>query len=32
VYSKRFMAADQVGLMRELGFAQFGLVGHDRGA
>jgi haloacetate dehalogenase len=32
VYSKRFMARDQVGLMRELGFGQFGLVGHDRGA
>jgi haloacetate dehalogenase len=32
VYSKRSMAGDQVGLMRRLGFAQFGLVGHDRGA
>ncbi len=32
VYSKRLMAQDQVGLMRELGFSQFGLVGHDRGA
>jgi haloacetate dehalogenase len=32
VYSKRLMARDQVGLMRVLGFAQFGLVGHDRGA
>jgi pimeloyl-ACP methyl ester carboxylesterase len=32
VYSKRWMARDQVGLMRQLGFAQFGLVGHDRGA
>ena len=32
VYSKRFMARDQVGLMRELGFGWFGLVGHDRGA
>jgi haloacetate dehalogenase len=32
VYSKRFMARDQVGLMRELGFGRFGLVGHDRGA
>jgi len=32
VYSKRSMARDQVGLMRQLGFAQFGLVGHDRGA
>jgi haloacetate dehalogenase len=31
VYSKRFMARDQVGLMRELGFGRFGLVGHDRG-
>jgi haloacetate dehalogenase len=31
-YSKRSMALDQVGLMRQLGFAQFGLVGHDRGA
>jgi len=32
VYSKRFMARDQVRLMRQLGFAQFQLVGHDRGA
>jgi pimeloyl-ACP methyl ester carboxylesterase len=32
VYSKRSMARDQAGLMRQLGFAQFGLVGHDRGA
>src|ERR1700691_5610984 len=32
VYSKRSMARDQVGLMRQLGFAQFGLAGHDRGA
>src|SRR3984885_12386881 len=32
VYSKRSMARDQLGLMRQLGFAQFGLVGHDRGA
>ena len=32
VYSKRSMARDQVGLMRELGFGQFQLVGHDRGA
>jgi haloacetate dehalogenase len=32
VYSKRLMARDQVGLMRELGFARFALVGHDRGA
>jgi haloacetate dehalogenase len=26
------MAHDQLGLMRQLGFAEFGLVGHDRGA
>jgi haloacetate dehalogenase len=32
VYSKRSMARDQVGLMRQLGFGQFELVGHDRGA
>lgn len=32
VYSKRSMARDQVGLMRHLGFTQFQLVGHDRGA
>jgi haloacetate dehalogenase len=32
VYSKRAMARDQVGLMRQLGFARFQLVGHDRGA
>ena len=32
VYSKCSMARDQAGLMRQLGFAQFGLVGHDRGA
>jgi haloacetate dehalogenase len=32
VYSKRSMARDQVGLMRQLGFGQFALVGHDRGA
>jgi haloacetate dehalogenase len=32
VYSKRLMASDQVGLMRELGFARFALAGHDRGA
>jgi haloacetate dehalogenase len=32
VYSKRFMARDQVGLMRRLGFGPFQLVGHDRGA
>jgi haloacetate dehalogenase len=31
-YSKRAMAADQVGLMRELGFGTFAVVGHDRGA
>jgi haloacetate dehalogenase len=32
VYAKRSMAADQVGLMRQLGFSQFQLAGHDRGA
>jgi haloacetate dehalogenase len=32
VYSKRSMARDQVGLMRQLGFDRFQLVGHDRGA
>ncbi|MGD0066526.1 MAG: alpha/beta hydrolase [Streptosporangiaceae bacterium] len=32
VYSKRFMAGDQAGLMRQLGFGQFQLVAHDRGA
>src|SRR6516225_367673 len=32
VYAKRAMARDQAGLMRQLGFAQFGLIGHDRGA
>ena len=32
VYSKRSMARDQVGLMRQLGFGRFQLVGHDRGA
>ena len=32
VYSKRSMARDQVGLMRQLGFTEFGLIGHDRGA
>ena len=32
VYSKRSMAADQAGLMRQLGFESFQLVGHDRGA
>ena len=31
-YSKRAMANDQVEMMRALGFARFGLVGHDRGA
>lgn len=31
-YSKRAMAADQIGLMRELGFETFAVVGHDRGA
>src|SRR5512139_4325974 len=31
-YSKRAMAADQVELMRTLGFARFRLAGHDRGA
>ncbi len=31
-YAKRSMARDQVGLMRELGFGRFELVGHDRGA
>jgi len=30
-YSKRAMAADQVSLMRSLGFDRFGVVGHDRG-
>ena len=32
VYSKRSMARDQLGLMRQLGFGPFQLVGHDRGA
>ena len=32
VYSKRSMAGDQIGLMRQLGFSQFALAGHDRGA
>jgi haloacetate dehalogenase len=32
VYSKRSMARDQIGLMRQLGFTEFQLVGHDRGA
>jgi haloacetate dehalogenase len=31
-YSKRSMASDQLGLMRQLGFAQFQLASHDRGA
>ncbi len=31
-YSKRVMARDQVELMRQLGFDQFLLAGHDRGA
>ena len=31
-YSKRAMAADQVGLMRALGLPRFAVVGHDRGA
>ncbi len=31
-YSKRVMAGDQVELMRTLGFQQFAVVGHDRGA
>jgi haloacetate dehalogenase len=31
VYSKRAMAADQIGLMRALGFARFQLASHDRG-
>ena len=31
-YSKRAMALDAVGLMRELGFGRFSVVGHDRGA
>ena len=31
-YSKRAMAADQLGLMQALGYARFALVGHDRGA
>lgn len=30
-YSKRVMAADQVEVMRELGFSSFAVVGHDRG-
>ena len=31
-YSKRAMALDQVELMEKLGFKQFAVVGHDRGA
>jgi haloacetate dehalogenase len=31
-YSKRSMAADQLGLMELLGYQRFALVGHDRGA
>lgn len=31
-YSKRAMAADQVGLMASLGFDRFAVAGHDRGA
>ena len=31
-YSKRALAADQVSLMKHLGFARFALCGHDRGA
>lgn len=31
-YSKRAMALDQVEVMQALGFAQFAVVGHDRGA
>ncbi|ARW11509.1 alpha/beta fold hydrolase [Acetobacter ascendens] len=30
-YSKRAMAADQVGVMKVLGFERFRVVGHDRG-
>jgi len=30
-YSKREMAADQVAVMRELGFGKFFIAGHDRG-
>jgi haloacetate dehalogenase len=32
VYSKRTMAADQVEVMRALGFERFAVVAHDRGA
>jgi haloacetate dehalogenase len=31
-YSKRVMARDQVSVMQRLGFARFGVLGHDRGA
>ncbi len=31
-YAKRATAADQVGVMRHLGFERFDLAGHDRGA
>lgn len=31
-YSKRAMAADQVGVMKALGFDRFRVIGHDRGA
>ena len=31
-YSFRAMGSDQLALMRHLGFEQFHLVGHDRGA
>ncbi|EHM02267.1 putative haloacetate dehalogenase H-1 [Acetobacteraceae bacterium AT-5844] len=31
-YAKRAMAADMVGLMRQLGFPRFGVISHDRGA
>ena len=31
-YAKRTMARDQVLVMRELGFGEFAVVGHDRGA
>ncbi|HME39453.1 MAG TPA: alpha/beta hydrolase [Steroidobacteraceae bacterium] len=31
-YAFRAMASDQVGLMRQLGFPRFHMIGHDRGA
>ena len=31
-YSKRVMAQDQVEVMQSLGFSEFAVVGHDRGA